>query len=281
VTDLLAFPDDASPLAKTYRRAIESVRRVPETDATFDPRAWSPEIVDEARSVWRARASAEYASSTVFAQLAVQVVEANAPMDATGVILRMAQEEVRHAELSGEILRALGEEPRVPALGRVRRLSAHEGATPAERALRNIVYGCCMSEVVNTARFVDTLDAMEDPFLRSATRQLLADEIGHGQFGFLYLEACRPWLDAAAAVRASTASWLRFAFARIENEMSGARIASRDPARVAEALALGLPDRERYVETFRTTMEHAVVPGLERFGIDAGTAWRERAKEAR
>jgi hypothetical protein len=30
-------------------------------------------------------------------------------------------------------------------------------------------------------------------------------------------------------------------------------------------------------ETFYATLEGAIVPGLERFGIEAGTAWRERS----
>jgi hypothetical protein len=40
--------------------------------------------------------------------------------------------------------------------------------------------------------------------------------------------------------------------------------------------ALGLTDPARLPDTFYQTMAGAVVPGLERFGIDASTAWRER-----
>jgi hypothetical protein len=187
----------------------------------------------------------------------------------------MAGEEVRHAELSAEVLRALGDEARVPALGRVRRISDHAGLTPAERALRNVVYGS-ISEVVNTARFVDTLDAMREPYLRDATRQLLADEIGHGQFGFLYLEAVKDTLDDD--VKARLAEFLRDGFARLEREQAGAGIVPHDLG--DEGVALGLPDRERYLATFVATIECAVVPGLERFGVAAEHAWKTRALRA-
>ena len=64
-----------------------------------------------------------------------------------------------------------------------------------------------MIEVVNTANLVDILDTMTDPYLREATRQLLADEVFHGTFGFEYLAAWGPWLDAHPRfARLSTAS---------------------------------------------------------------------------
>jgi len=137
-----------------------------------------------------------------------------------------------------------------------------------------VIFSCCLSEMVNTARFVDAFDTMTDPFLRDLTRVLLADETVHGQFGFFYLEVYRGWLAAHPEVCASLGRYLQYAFAVLERTMCPAGHVAKE--RTADERALGLPDPARLRETFYVTMTGATVPGLERFGIDAGAAWRER-----
>jgi hypothetical protein len=46
----------------------------------------------------------------------------------------------------------------------------------------------------------------------------------------------------------------------------------------SDEIALGVTDPARLPDTFYQTIEGAVLPGLERFGIEATVAWRERAK---
>ena len=41
--------------------------------------------------------------------------------------------------------------------------------------------------------------------------------------------------------------------------------------------ALGVPDLADQSASFQEVVLNACIPGLERFGIDAATAWRERA----
>ena len=43
-----------------------------------------------------------------------------------------------------------------------------------------------------------------------------------------------------------------------------------------EERAIGLPDLTDLSATFQETMLNACIPGLERFGIDASSAWRTR-----
>jgi hypothetical protein len=157
-------------------------------------------------------------------------------------------------------------------------LARHRGASPEERALRNVIYGCCLSEVVNCARFVDALDTMKDPFLRDVTRQLLSDEVLHGQFGFHYLEAWRGWLDQHPEVILSIERFLRHGFAVLERQLSGTGAPPK--TLTADDHALGIPDPTRLPDSFYQTVAGAIVPGLERFGIDATKAWRERKTES-
>jgi hypothetical protein len=243
----------------------------------FDARAYDPKAVASVREMWKVRAVSEYRSAALFSDLSLQMMEANASIDAIGIVMGMAQDEIRHAEVGARAVVALGGPREVPMPGDVQRLERYQGVGAEERVLRNVVFGCCMTEVVNCARLVDHVDTTTDPFLRDATRQLLADEIMHGKFGFLYLEQRRAWLDENADVRASLARFLRHAFASLERQLSG----NAAPKKVlsGDERALGLPDPSRLPETFYPTVAGAIVPGLERFGLDAGAAWKERGSQ--
>lgn len=258
------------------RDAIETgLARIAPSSAVFDRTRWDPAAIDTLKQQWTFRMAFEHRSSMVFSQLAQQLFEANASLDAKIVMLRMAQDELRHTATCAEVLAALGAEPQVEASLEVEPLARHGSASVEERALRNVIYTTCMSEMVACARFVATLDRTTDPFMRDVNRRLLADEVLHGQFGFHYVEAWRPWLDAHPDVNARLERYLVHAFAVIEGELAPAppfRPLSPDET------ALGADDAALAREVFYGTTEHAIVPGLERLGLAAGKSWRERRR---
>lgn len=264
----------STPLAEeleTIERALSRTELDPAL--RFDRGAYDPRVVARVAGQWQARMVFEHRSSTVFSQLAAQLYEANATLDAKIVMLRMAQDELRHTATCAEVVRALGGDDAPEVDLAIEALASHRGVSPEERALRNVVYTTACSEMVACARFVATLDHTTDPYLRQALRRLLADEILHAQFGLHYLEAWRPWLEAHPDVIGSLERYVRHAFAVLEGEL-----APRPPFAPLEpdARALGADDPALAREVFYGTMEGAIVPGLERFGIDAGRAWRER-----
>lgn len=240
----------------------------------FERGRWSAEALDEAARFWRARMAAEHRSVAVFLLLGAQLIEANAPLDAKTVMLRLAQDELRHTEICGAMLGALGAEPRVELDVAVAPLAAHAGCSPVERALRNVIYTTCLSEMIAVARLTDALEHTEDETARAVTRAVLADEVMHGMFGFHYLEASRAVLDADADLRASLDHYLVHAFAVLEREMVKPPGTHRVPT--PEAMALGVLDPERARAVFYATIEHAIVPGLQRHGLAADAAWRDR-----
>lgn len=63
----------------------------------------------------------------------------------------------------------------------------------------------------------------------------------------------------------------------LEKQLSG--VGGEPKKLTADERALGLPDPARLPETFYATVEGVIVPGLERYGIEAGAAWRERKLE--
>jgi hypothetical protein len=276
VADLDARTSE-TPIEKEYRAICEALARVPAEAPAFDRAAYSAKSIAKLIAGWRLRMEFEHRSSMVFAQLAGQLYEANATLDAKVVMLRMAQDELRHTETCARVVAALGGEPTVETELEVQPLARHAGIGAEERALRNVVYTTCCSEMIACARFVATLDRTRDPFLRHALRTLLADEILHGQFGFHYLEAWSPWLAAHPEVARSLERYLVHAFAVIEGELAPKGTFA---TLGEEESALGIDDPTLAREVFYGTMEGAVVPGLSRFGIDAATSWRERKRLA-
>ncbi len=266
-----------SPLEQELANVERALARVPHGTATFDASRYDPNAIATATAQWTARMGIEHRSSMVFSQLAQQLFEANATLDAKIVMMRMAQDELRHTATCAEELAALGAPNEVEADLTVEPLARHEGVSVEERALRNVIYTTCMSEMVACARFVAVLDRTTDPFMRDVTRRLLADEVLHGQFGFHYLGVWRPWLDAHSDANAGIERYLVHAFAVIETEL--APTPPFEPLSADEA-ALGVDDAALAREVFYGTMEGAIVPGLERLGLAASKSWRERRRLA-
>ena len=229
-----------------------------------------PAAVELARRFWARRMEAEHRSVQVFTQLALQLIEVNAPFDAKTVTLRMAEDELLHTEFSAEVLGALGAPPRIRTDPGFAPLARHPGCSPEERVLRNVLYTTCLSEMVAVARLGASHEQSSDPGIRSAIRSLLSDEVMHGQFGFHYLDAMQP----SAELRANLEKYLVHAFAVLEEELCG-RSAGQAPID-ADAVDLGVVDPAAADEVFRVSVEEAIVPGLEARGLAAGRAWRKR-----
>jgi hypothetical protein len=262
-------------LSDEYRALDDALSRASPLSVQFHAEAYDPAAVARARDEWRRRMAFEYRSSMVFAQLVPQLHEAGASIDAQVVMLRMAQDELRHTRTCAGVVEAMGGVAAVEHDPRVAPLAAHGAVTPEERALRNVLYTTSLSEMVACARFVATLDHTTDPPVREALRRLLGDEVIHGQFGFHYLASMGPWLDAHPEARRSLERYLVHAFWVLESEL-----APRGPFTplTGDERALGVGDPALAREVFHGTIEGAVVPGLERLGLDAGASWRSRRR---
>lgn len=257
---------------REYRAIDKALSRRPNAPWRWDVATLDPALVELLRWTWRERMRIEYRSSAVFGQLATQLMEADAHLDEQVVMLRMAQDELRHAGTCADILRGLGADPTFEPLP-LEPLATHRGASPAERALRNVIYTTCLSEMVACARFVATLETTSDPQMVAALERLLSDEQLHGKFGFHYLAART--LDPALCER--LAHYLVHAFAVIEPELAPAP--PHRPLRDCER-AFGIEDPALAHEVFYATIEGAIIPGLEQAGIAAGQAWRTRRRLA-
>jgi hypothetical protein len=251
------------------RRAAGTRRAAP----TFDARAYGALALARARHLWTVRATAEHESAFVFAGLLPFALEAGASLDTQAVLAGMAEDELRHAAVCADVARALGSTPPAPGAPP----AIPRNARPvAEQLLGHVVFGNCMTETVNAARLVDASGAARDPFMKAALLALLTDEVRHARFGFVLLAAWQPWLDAHPDARRALDAGLPRAFAALETRLSGVG-AARD-GYGDDDVALGSPDPGRLAEVFYTTVEQAVVPGLDQLGLQASAGWHARPR---
>lgn len=267
-------PPPQSALAAEFRRLDAALARTPRVRGTFDRQACPADLLPRLVTQWRQRQGLEHRSTMVFTQLAVQLHEANAAPELTAVMLRMAQDELRHGRRCEAVRAALGDEAPLEHDPTPQPLARHDGVEPRARALRNVLYTTCCSELVACARFAATLEVLEDEFLREHVRALLADEVLHGQFGFHYLALEAPWLAATPAARAAIDGYLPHAFHVLEQELG--RAVAHPPVGPRER-AFGLEDSGTARALFYETLEQAVLPALDAAGLDASAAWRRRA----
>jgi hypothetical protein len=220
--------------------------------------------------LWTVRAAAEQESALIFAGMLPLALEAGADLDTQTVILAMAEDEIRHAAICTEVARCLGGNPTPPAPPAMPR-----NTRPIEeQLLMHVIYGNCMTETVNVARLVDAAENARDAYMRQALEALLSDEVRHARFGFALLGDWAPWLAAHPEALQAMEQSLPHAFAALERTLSG--VGAPRSGFGTDDLALGSPDPGGLAEVFYRTVEEAVIPGLERAGFAAGSAWNVR-----
>jgi hypothetical protein len=241
---------------------------------SFDGARYSASALARARHLWTVRATAEQESALIFAGLLPFALEAGADLDTQAVVVGMADDEIRHAAICADVARCLGGSPVRPTPVAIPR-----SARPIEeQLLDHVIYGNCMTETVNVARLVDASENARDEYMQHALYALLSDEVRHARFGFALLADWGPWLTAHPAAHRATELHLPHAFASLERTLSG--VGAVGDGFGEDDVALGSPDPGRLSEVFYSTVEEAVIPGLERAGFAAGAAWRARPKGA-
>jgi len=238
---------------------------------------FSPAVRATAVNTWRMRMVNEHRSSSVFAQLAPQMMEASSPVAMQTVTLRMALDELHHATLCGHVIAALGHTPVATAEPTLSPLPRHPDATSAlERVVRNALFVGCLAETVAVALVSHERSLAAEGLVRWTLDQILGDEVSHARFGWQFVADALPTLDADA--RARTSAYLRVAFGYLEREELPLLPLWRDPSRELEAQrdALGLCTGDTTRGLFYQTVTDVIVPRLEGLGLDAARAWKDR-----
>jgi hypothetical protein len=248
-----------------------TVRSEPEM---FQRGAYSSTALAKVRARWQVQRQVEYRSTSVFLDLSKQLMEAGASVHQTAVAVRMAQDEYRHADMCETVARALGCKTLAPLTMVLPKVAMHLDVSRQVAALRNVILCTCISETIAVANFIVELEELSDPYLKSATRALLADEVLHGEYGFRFLEDWAPFLASEPQAKAQVSAYLRFAFAFAEQELVGT---DDHESATREERSLGLLDYQTRRGIFHDVMQNAVVPGLEQFDLSAAKAFQTRS----
>lgn len=266
-----------SPLRTVHERIAKRLldRNDEEPDRRPDDAlqgTYRPEAIALARANWEHRTFHEHRSAAVFSNLLPQLMEAEAPMEVKTAVLRSSLDELRHAQLSAEVVEFLGGEPVIDGDLTPEVPARHEGVAPLERALRNTMFVGCFSETLAVGMLTEERDLCEEPYIRRVIQQLLADETLHARVGWVYLQQVWPSLDADARQR--TSDYVPYALRFFEREMLATTTAGYiDPETRAHARALGFSDPRSAREIFDLTLSEVIEPRLREIGIDPGN-WR-------
>lgn len=275
----LTMDTAASPFRTDHARILRSLDKRPVELPPGDVlrERYDPTVREAAVQTWRDRMVNEHRSAAVFAALVPQLIEASSTIDVQTVALRAATDEIYHATLCGDVVRAFGGEPEATAEPTLMRMPCHDGLSALERAVRNVAFVGCLSETVAVALISEERELADEPLVRATLDRILPDEVAHARLGWLYLTHNLPRLDAGAPAR--MAAYLRVAFAYLERREVDL-LPLTPPAIPAELRAqreaVGLCEGEDARSLFYKTVTEVIVPRFEALGIDASDAWKHR-----
>lgn len=238
-------------------------RRLARRRGWIDELAWREPLPDDAgaRVGWTRTAFSEYASAAAFAEIAAALLAAGAPIDLVAAAGDFVVDEIVHTEVAARIAAALGGAVALDVdLARLVRPPAREAAgDPLLRAAELVVRTACVGESLTVPMLKHARDTAGSPLIAAALAAIAADEAGHAQLGWWFLDWAAPRLDDAAR------GWL--------GRVAGGAIRSFAPllgggcrADPADAL-LGAVACDGYDRTLRAALPRRVVRPLALRGI--------------
>lgn len=235
-----------------------------------------PPASDLVRTEWIHRVEAEYRSSALTQQLTLWLTQAGASPDLILGGLRIAADEIDHADLSMETYLAAGGAG-MPQLSRESLALPRAEGEPLEFDIARVgVDAFCLGETVAVPLFKNLREKCTVPVARKALDRILRDEVRHRDFGWSLLE----WLlesPAGAELRALIVRELPRWFARVRQSYAPAF--ARTYNAIAESdRAWGLMPPARYVDVVERTFTRDWSPRFAKLGIDASTAWSQASR---
>jgi hypothetical protein len=231
----------------------------------------SEEDLASARNNWTLRMASEHASARVFGALLAQMMRAGLPASEIHRVAQMAQQELDHGVLCARVLRALGAHA-IAELPELEEVPDHGEVSPLEAVLRNVIsIGCC-SETVAVALVATEREQAGPPALREVLDRILRDEVRHARFGWRLMTTTA--LDRG--LKDGLSEYLHDVFA---HQIRFHAPFLEMPCAAEAGLAIGAPHGRSNWAVFLATMNEIVVPGLERCGLGARSAWDEVSRE--
>lgn len=217
----------------------------------FAPSRYAPPIVEVARLSWTRRLLGEYQSLVTMSALAARLAAANEPVAVTASVLRMAQDELRHAELCGRIADILG--------GRVAvALTPHHPRADLDDEVMTML---CIDESLSLSFLESGRGTTCDPVVAAVGDALLRDEVFHARCGWAWLTLRGEAMTDADRRRLSASA------AETLNLLAPLEVGDEHSAVGSDALALGFLSPRSQRAAFRRAVDQWILPGLAAIGI--------------
>ncbi len=229
-----------------------------------------PVASDAVRGEWLRRVEAEYRSAAIAQHLGLWLLQIGASPDLVKLCMRVASDEVVHADLSFRCYSA-AEGHALPHIPR-ETLELGRTSAPLEHdVMRVVVDVFCLGETVAVPLFKNLREDCTVPAARRVLDRVLRDEVRHRDFGWVALA----WLlehPMAAEFRRLIAIELPRYFTRMRATYAPPAAVGIKSVPVADR-AWGLMAPARYAEVLARTVDRDWVPRFAKLGIDARTAW--------
>lgn len=223
---------------------------------------------------WLRRVEAEYRSAALTQHLGLWLTQIAASPDLVKDALRIAEDELVHAELSHAAYRAAGGEG-APRLDREHLALPRRAGEPLELDVTRLgTEMFCLGETVAVPLFSHFRALATAGPARDALDRILRDEVRHRDFGWTLLA----WLldgDQDGARRALLERELPAMLRRLEGTYGEVPAGGTTELDDAER-AWGLAPAADYAAILARTVERDYVPRFAREGIDAAAAWAAR-----
>jgi len=219
---------------------------------------------------WNFRYEAELRATHRFTRLAQELRETQASPEVIRLAEEAIEDETRHAKLCKEVAEEYGFPYNAGPADVTAVPLAPPGFKKSDALLFEVVAFCCITETVNTAMLVETLNLTKVERIREAVRTILRDEVNHSKLGWAHLAH-----QTSLGHGGFFPSVLVYMFSQIGID----EIVQKDGSRESEALAEhGELNDERRVRLFASTLYDVVLPGLENSGIATQDlrAWLEQ-----
>ena len=208
---------------------------------------------------WRFRQRGELIAADRFARLATELSQVGARPDVIAMTREAADDELRHADLCGALVDAYLQRPLAPMP-----LPTGPLGSPAlsqrDRVLYEMVAFCCVTETLNSALLVETLQVCTEPTIHDTVRAILKDEVRHARVGWIHLTSERG--DGRG-------TFLAEMMPAILTEAGAEEIGVGEPVVPPELAAYGELGAQTRREIFAQALTEVIIPGLEAVGLES------------
>ncbi len=161
------------------------------------PGARSPADLTPYQALWTRTAFSEYASAAAFAEISSAMLAAGAPIDLIAAAGDFIVDEIVHAEAAARVATWLGGALALEVdLERLVRPATADD--PLVRAATLVVRTSCVGEAMTVPILKLARRDAGSPIVAEVLRRIVADESGHAQLGWWFLDWAAPRLDDTA-----------------------------------------------------------------------------------